>query len=60
MAEVLRVHRDLALYHAEAVRDTQPLPVYVDSVDEKPGVQAPGTTAPELSPVPGTPRYQGR
>lgn len=53
MAEVLMVYRDVGLYRAEAVHDARPLPVYTVSVDEKPGVQALGTTAPDLPPVPG-------
>lgn len=57
MAEVLVVYRDVNLYRAEAVRDARPLPVYTVSVDEKPGVQALGTTAPDLPPVPG--KYSG-
>lgn len=57
MAEVLMVYRDVNLYRAEAVHDARPLPVYTVSVDEKPGVQALGTTAPDLPPVPG--QYPG-
>lgn len=53
MAEVLMVYRDVGLYRADAVHDARPLPVYAVSVDEKPGVQALGTTAPVLPPVPG-------
>jgi transposase len=57
MAEVLMVYRDVNLYRAEAAHDARPLPVYTVSVDEKPGVQALGTTAPDLPPVPG--QYPG-
>jgi transposase len=57
MAEVLMVYRDVNLYRAEAVHDSRPLPVYTVSVDEKPGVQALSTTAPDLPPVPG--KYPG-
>jgi transposase len=53
MAEVLVVYRDVNLYRADATHDARPLPVYTVSVDEKPGVQALGTTAPDLPPVPG-------
>ena len=53
MAEVLVVYRDVNLYRAGAAHDARPLPVYTVSVDEKPGVQALGTTAPDLSPMPG-------
>ena len=57
MAEVLMVYRDVGLYRADAVHDARLLPVYTVSVDEKPGVQALGTTAPDLPPVPG--KYPG-
>lgn len=53
MAEVLMVYRDVALYRADATHDRRPVPVYTVSVDEKPGVQALATTAPDLPPVPG-------
>ncbi len=53
MAEVLVVYRDVNLYRAGATHDARPLPVYTVSVDEKPGVQALGTTAPDLPPAPG-------
>lgn len=56
-AEVLMVYRDVYLYRAEAVHDARPRPIYTVSVDEKPGVQALGTTAPDLPPVPG--KYAG-
>lgn len=47
------VYRDVSLYQAEAVHDRRPQPIYSVSVDEKPGVQALGVTAPDLPPVPG-------
>ena len=53
MAEVLMVYRDVNLYRAQAVHDARPTPVFTVSVDEKPGVQALGTTAPDRPPVPG-------
>lgn len=53
MAEVLMVYRDVNLYRADAAHDARPLPIYTVSVDEKPGVQALGTTAPDLPAVPG-------
>ena len=53
MAEVLMVYRDVNLYRADAAYDARPAPIYSVSVDEKPGVQALGTTAPDLPPVPG-------
>lgn len=55
MHEVLMVYRELSL-HAHAptpVSATAAAPVYSVSVDEKPGVQALGVTAPDLPPVPG-------
>ncbi len=53
MAEVLMVYRDVNLYRADAVHDRRPSPIYTVSVDEKPGVKALGTTAPDLPPVAG-------
>ena len=53
MHEVLMVYRDVSLYAEGAVHDARPHPIYTVSVDEKPGVQAIGLTAPDLPPVPG-------
>jgi transposase len=56
MQEVLMVYRDVSLYREGTVHDARPHPVYAVyavSVDEKPGIQAIGLTAPDLSPVPG-------
>lgn len=53
MQEVLMVYRDVSIYQEGAVHDARPNPIYSVSVDEKPGVQAIGLTAPDLSPVPG-------
>lgn len=53
MHEVLMVYRDVALYTEGAVHDGRPNPIYTVSVDEKPGVQAIGLTAPDLPPVAG-------
>ena len=53
MHEVLMVYRDVSLYAEGAVHDARPYPIYTVSVDEKPGVQALGLTAPDLPPVPG-------
>ena len=53
MAEVLMVYLDVNLYRSDAAHDGRPTPIYTVSVDEKPGVQALGTTAPDLPPVPG-------
>lgn len=60
MAEVLMVYRDVNLYRADAAHDARPLPIYTVSVDEKPGVQALGTTAPDLPPAPGKHSSIGR
>ena len=53
MAEVLMVYRDVNLYRADAAHDARRAPIYTVSVDQKPGVQALGTTAPDLPPSPG-------
>lgn len=53
MQEVLLVYRDVSIYREGAVHDGRPEPIYTVSVDEKPGVQAIGLTAPDLPPVPG-------
>ncbi len=53
MHEVLMVYRDVSLYTEGAVHDGRPNPIYTVSVDEKPGVQAIGLTAPDRPPVPG-------
>jgi hypothetical protein len=53
MQEVLLVYREVSLHADGAVHDKRPNPVYTVSVDEKPGVQALGLTAPDLPPVPG-------
>ncbi len=54
MAEVLCVYREVALLR-EAGGDKQDIAIL--SYDEKPGMQALGTTAPDLAPVPG--KHQG-
>lgn len=53
MQEVLLVYRDVSIYADGAVHDGRPNPIHTVSVDEKPGVQAIGLTAPDLPPVPG-------
>lgn len=53
MREVLMVYQDVSLFPACAIDDNRPLPIYTVSVDEKPGVQAIGLTAPDLPPIPG-------
>ena len=60
MQEVLMVYRDVSLYTEGAVHDARPNPIYTVSVDEKPGVQAIGLTAPDLPPVPGKAQSVGR
>ncbi|SCC93948.1 conserved hypothetical protein [Thiomonas sp. X19] len=60
MQEVLMVYRDVSIYQEGAVHDARPNPIYTVSVDEKPGVQAIGLTAPDLPPVPGKASTVGR
>ncbi|OGA34044.1 MAG: integrase [Betaproteobacteria bacterium RIFCSPLOWO2_12_61_14] len=60
MQEVLMVYADVSLYREGAVHDARPTPIYTVSVDEKPGVQAIGLTAPDLPPVPGKAPTVGR
>jgi len=60
MQEVLMVYRDVSLYSEGAVHDARPNPIYTVSVDEKPGVQAIGLTAPDLPPVVGKASAVGR
>ena len=60
MQEVLMVYRDVSIYAEGAVHDARPNPIYTVSVDEKPGVQAIGLTAPDLPPVPGRASAVGR
>lgn len=54
MAEVLCVYREVALLRAAGAEDCG---IAIVSYDEKPGIQAIGTTAPDLPPVPG--KHQG-
>ena len=60
MQDVLMVYRDVSIYAEGAVHDARPNPIYTVSVDEKPGVQAIGLTAPDLPPVPGKASAVGR
>ena len=60
MQEILLVYRDVSIYADGAVHDRRPNPIYTVSVDEKPGVQALGLTAPDLPPVPGKAATVGR
>jgi len=59
MHEVLMVYRDVSI-HEGAVDPDRPDPIYTVSVDEKPGIQALGLTAPDLPPVPGKASAIGR
>ena len=55
MAEVLCVYREVqVLKKAAAKSKNSRTPVAIISYDEKPGIQAIATTAPDLPPVPGT------
>ena len=60
MQDVLLVYRDVSIYSEGAVHDGRPNPIYTVSVDEKPGVQALGLTAPDLPPAPGKATTVGR
>ena len=51
--EVLRVYQDDSLFPTGATDEKRPKLIYTVSVDEKPGEQAIGMTAPDLPPVPG-------
>jgi transposase len=53
MQEVLMVYQEVSLSAAGEIQAGRPHPVYTISVDEKPGIQALGLTAPDLPPVPG-------
>ena len=60
MHEVLMVYRDVSIHAEGAVGPDRPDPIYTVSVDEKPGIQALGLTAPDLPPVPGVASAVGR
>jgi len=53
MREVLMVYQDVSLFPVGSTDEARPTPIYSVSVDEKPGIQAIGLTAPDLPPVPG-------
>jgi transposase len=53
MAKVLCVYREVAVLKKEPAKSKQRKPVAVVCCDEKPGIQAIATTAPDLPPVPG-------
>jgi transposase len=55
MAEVLCVYREVQVLKKTVAKAKKPgQPVAIVSYDEKPGIQAIATTAPDLPPVPGT------
>jgi transposase len=55
MAEVLCVYREVEVLKRAAAKPKKPgKPVAIVSYDEKPGIQALATTAPDLPPVPGS------
>jgi transposase len=61
MAEVLCVYREVALLRQAAVAgEGEPPGVAIVSYDEKPGLQAIGTTAPDLPPAPSRHECVGR
>ncbi|MGH8569604.1 MAG: IS630 family transposase [Gammaproteobacteria bacterium] len=53
MREVLLVYQEVSLHAGGMAQQREKPPVYTVSVDEKPGVQAIGLTAPDLPPIPG-------
>jgi len=54
MAEVLYVYREVQVLKKAAAKSKKPSrPTAIVSYDEKPGIQAIATTAPDLPPVPG-------
>ncbi len=59
MREVLMVYREISM-DLEEVTPQGARPIYTISVDEKPGVQALATSAPDLPPVPGRHAGVGR
>jgi transposase len=60
MREVLIVYQDVELQNAKRAASQASSNIITVSVDEKPGVQAIGNTAPELAPVPGKHSEIGR
>jgi len=60
MAEVLCVYREVALLKQSAGEQGETPAVAIVSYDEKPGLQAIGTTAPDLPPVPSRHACMGR
>jgi transposase len=60
MAEVLCVYREVALLKESAGEEAEAPAVAIVSYDEKPGLQAIGTTAPDLPPAPSRHACVGR
>jgi transposase len=60
MAEVLCVYREVELLKQSAAKEGETPAVAIVSYDEKPGLQAIGTTAPDLPPVPSRHACVGR
>ena len=60
MREVLIVYQDVELQNAKRAAGQTASTIITVSVDEKPGVQAIGNTAPDLPPVPGKHSKIGR
>lgn len=60
MQEVLMVYKEVNLQNDSNGPDDLYSDLITVSVDEKPGVQAIGTVAPDLPPVPGQHKYIGR
>lgn len=60
MREVLIVYQDVELQNAKRAAGQAASTIITVSVDEKPGVQAIGNTAPDLPPVPGKHSKIGR
>ena len=52
MREVLMVYQEVSLQLTDDVKGDQSIRLHTVSVDEKPGVQALGSTAPDLPPIP--------
>jgi transposase len=60
MAEVLCVYREVQVLKKAAKSNKPHKPIAIVSYDEKPGIQAIATTAPDLPPVPGVHATFGR
>lgn len=59
MAQVLCVYRQVSLLREKGADEKDPLTAFI-SYDEKPGIQAIATTAPDLAPIPGKHATVGR